>query len=268
MIPIGDSARSRRIPYVNYAFILVNVAVFLYSLSLAQQPSGTRAEQIREFVVQRDTVCYGHPTAPDEIDEFFCRWSFQPREWFDNLQGDARVGPGRDLAVLITIVTSLFLHAGWLHIGGNLLFLWVFGDNVEDRLGHLGYALFFLAGGVAASVTQGLADQGSVVPVVGASGAVAAVLGAYLVWYPKAMVVAIIPPLLFLPLPVPAILMIGVWFLQNLLAGYATLGADAASGSAVAWFAHIGGFLFGFLLVLFVLRGAGRPPRRTPRFSA
>lgn len=261
MIPIGDSTRSRGTPFVNYAFILINIVVFLYTLSLSQRVEDS-VNTSRSTLADRPDACYGHPVASSEVDEFFCRWSFQPGEWFDNLQGDAAVGPARDLGVLITIVTAIFLHAGWLHIAGNMLFLWVFGDNVEDRLGHAGYVLFYLVGGAFASLVQGLMDAGNLVPVVGASGAVAAVLGAYIVWFPRATVFAVVPLLFFIPLPIPAVVMIGLWFLQNLLAGYATLGSTVSPDAGVAWFAHIGGFLFGFLLVLLVLRRLGRskPP--------
>lgn len=260
MIPIGDSTRSRRTPFVNYAVILANIAVFFYTLSLSQdiEASPVRGEV---FIAEADD-CYGHRAAPTEVDDFFCRWSFQPAEWFDNVTGDAKTGTSHDPGILITIVTAMFMHAGWLHVGGNMLFLWVFGDNVEDRLGHIAYALFFVLGGIVASLIQGLMDPGNVIPVVGASGAVAAVLGAYIVWFPRATVFAVVPLLFFVPLPIPAVVMIGLWFLQNLLSGYATLGSAGTPDAGVAWFAHIGGFLFGFLLVLLFLRRVGR--RRLP----
>jgi membrane associated rhomboid family serine protease len=265
MIPIGDSPVPRRTPWVNYLLILINLGVFLYVLSLSATMPGTQAEASAEFIEMRDTVCYGFEARPTEVDRFYCRWSFQPREWFDNLRGESAVGSSRNWDVLITILTAAFLHAGWLHIGGNMLFLWVFGDNVEDRFGHIPYLLFYLFAAAIASIIQGAIDPESVIPVVGASGAVAGVLGAYIVWFPGATIVAVFPVLFFLPLPIPAVFMIGVWFLQNLLAGYMTIGSAGTPDAGVAWFAHIGGFAFGFLLVLLFLRSSGRPP---PRYRA
>ncbi len=263
MIPIGDSPRSRTTPWITYAIILLNAAVWLYTLGLSDQVEGTLIEARREFQEQTSGVCYGFETRPTEIDRFYCEWSFQPREFFDVVTGDTAF-PGIDRTqVLLSILTSTFMHAGWLHILGNMLFLWVFGDNVEDRLGHFGYLLFYLAGGVFAALSQAAADPDGLVPNVGASGAVAAVLGAYLVLYPKATVNVVIPffILIFIPIPVPAALMIGLWFLQNLLAGVATI-SETSAGGGVAFFAHIGGFAFGFLLTLLVLRPAlRRPPR-------
>ncbi|MFN0093191.1 MAG: rhomboid family intramembrane serine protease [Dehalococcoidia bacterium] len=258
MIPIGDSPRSRSTPFVTMALIAANLAVLLWVMVLDSQVPSSRAEAVR---VQRELAtgtCYGFVPAPTDIDAFYCRWSFQPEEWFDAARGESKAQEPRRLEVLLSILTSTFLHAGWIHLIGNMLFLWVFGDNVEDRLGHLRYLVFYLAGGVVAALAQGLVEPSSVVPVVGASGAVAAVLGAYLVLYPKARVTVLVPLLLFLPLPVPGVVMIGLWFVQNLLSGVASL-SPAAPNSGVAFFAHIGGFVFGALLVwLFAL---GRPRR-------
>jgi membrane associated rhomboid family serine protease len=145
-----------------------------------------------------------------------------------------------------------------------MLFLWVFGDNVEDRLGHERFLGFYLLGGIVASLTQGLLEPGSLIPVIGASGAVASVLGAYLLFFPRATVQAVIPffLLVFLPFRIPAVLMIGLWFAQNLLSGYFALTSAADPSQGVAWFAHIGGFLFG-LAAAWVVAG-----RRTPGHSS
>ncbi len=247
MIPIGDSNRSRTTPWVTRAIILANVLVFLYMLSLPSDAPTTRREEARELVQQTQTICYGYATYPTEADRFICKYAFQPREFFETVAGDSPV-PGSDRVVaILAILTSLFLHGGWLHILGNMLFLWVFGDNIEDRLGHAFYLVFYLLAGVVAAMVQGLLNPDSVTPVLGASGAVAAVLGAYLLWYPTATIRVVIPffILIFIPLPIPAWIMIGVWFAQNLLAGYATIADAAAPDQGVAWFAHIGGFLFG-----------------------
>jgi membrane associated rhomboid family serine protease len=144
----------------------------------------------------------------------------------------------------------MFMHVGWLHILGNMLFLWIFGDNVEEAMGHVLYAVFYLAVGIIAAFAHGVVNLDSLVPAVGASGAVAGVMGAYIVLYPRATVIAIIPPLIFLPLPVPAFVMIGVWFAVELIQGFSSLGPDVTeTGGGVAYFAHIGGFVAGAALV-------------------
>ncbi|MCC6387850.1 MAG: rhomboid family intramembrane serine protease [Dehalococcoidia bacterium] len=236
-------------------------------LTLSASFTGTPRQANAASAALADGPCYGLETSPTEVDRFYCRWSLQPVEFFDAVRGDAPpvTSPQPRWEIIVTIITAMFLHGGWLHIGGNMLFLWVFGDNIEDRLGHIPYLLFYLAAGIAASLVQGVLDATSVVPVLGASGAVAGVLGAYIVWFPKATVSVVIPffVLIFIPIPVPAVVMIGIWFLQNLLAGVATLGAAAAPGQGVAWFAHIGGFLFGMLLALPLRR---RVNRRAPRW--
>lgn len=263
MIPIGDSPRSSSIPWVTWAIILANVAVWFYTLTLSDDVEGGLLDARRSFNEQTAGACYGFETRPTERDLFYCERSFQPREFLDVVAGDPAL-PGVNRAeVLLSIVTSLFMHAGWLHIVGNMLFLWVFGDNVEDRLGHAGYLAFYVLGGIFASLCQAAVDPDSVIPNVGASGAVAAVLGAYLVFFPGATVNVVIPffILIFIPIPIPAAVMIGLWFLQNLFAGVASV-SETSAGGGVAFFAHIGGFAFGFLLTLLVLRPLlRRPPR-------
>lgn len=262
MIPIGDSPDRRRTPWVNWIIIAANIAVFLYMMTLSQFFTGTRVDAVRDFREQTNGICYGFETRPTEIDRFYCRWSFQPKEWFDTIRGESATPQQNRWEVLVTILTSVFLHAGWLHIIGNMLFLWVFGDNVEDRLGHLGYLLFYAASGVAAALTQGFIDMNEIIPNVGASGAVAGVLGAYIVFFPRATITTLIPiTIVLIPFPVPAFVMIGLWFVQNLLSGFATLADVEAANSGVAFFAHIGGFVFGAAMVLLFLRNAGRERR-------
>ena len=265
MIPIGDSVRSRTTPFVNYLIILVNVAVFAWMFTLGNETPRTRTEAVSEFAAQTSGECYGFETAPTELDRFFCDYSLQPGEFTDNLRGESDVPNPNRWLILLTILTSVFLHGGWFHIIGNMLFLWVFGDNVEDRLGHLGYLLFYLAAGVAASLVQIGINPESVTPLIGASGAVAGVLGAYIVYYTRATVRVVIPffVLIFIPIPVPAWVMIGVWFLQNLVSGYATVSDAATPDGGVAWFAHIGGFVFGLLMAWRFIgqRRAGPAPR-------
>jgi membrane associated rhomboid family serine protease len=239
---------------VTYGIILLNIAVFIYLLTLPATSPGDPRTFNQELRAQQDSVCYGLAVAPSEANRFICKWAWQPKEFFDNLAGRSDVpGPDRP-QIFVTILTALFIHGGWLHIFGNMIFLWVFGDNVEDRLGHFAFLAFYLVAGIVASLVQGLVSPASLVPVLGASGAIAGVLGAYLIFFPRATVRVVIPffLLILIPIPVPAILMIGLWFLQNLFSGVATISSAAAPDQGTAWFAHIGGFVFGMLIALWV----------------
>jgi membrane associated rhomboid family serine protease len=263
VFPIGDSPKTSIRPWINYLLIVVNIGVFVYMVTLETQLgiSGPAAQTLARQSLEG--VCYGLLTPPTELDLFFCEFGFQPREFFDVVARSSGIPEPDRPTILSTIITSQFIHGGILHIFGNMLFLFVFGDNVEDRLGHLRYLLFYLVAGIVAAIVQGIADPDSVIPVVGASGAVAGVLGAYIYFYPRATVYVVIPFLflIFIPLPIPAFIMIGAWFLQNLWAGYLELGSATDASAGVAWFAHIGGFLFG-LLMAFV---AGKPKRKYKR---
>jgi membrane associated rhomboid family serine protease len=153
--------------------------------------------------------------------------------------------------VLAPLVTAMFLHGGFLHVIGNMLFLWVFGDNVEDRFGHVGFLAFYLLAGVAANYAHVLINPASVVPTIGASGAVAGVLGAYILFYPGARVVTLVPLGFFLQVvELPAFLFLGIWFLIQFASGFFSLGTGMANSGGVAWWAHVGGFAAGFLLAV------------------
>lgn len=224
MIPLRDSARPRRGAVINPILILVNVIVFLYEVSLNQ----------RELMV------------------FILRWGVIPARVSDlgALLGDVL---GGDWAAPATLVTATFLHGGWMHLLGNMLYLWVFGDNIEDRLGRARYVLFYLGTGVLANYAQVLADPDSTVPLIGASGAVAAVLGAYLVSFPRSRVVALVPLGIFLTVTeVPALVFLFLWFVIQLLSGVASLGVPDVGG--VAWWAHVGGFVLGMILIRLLRR--------------
>jgi len=159
---------------------------------------------------------------------------------------------------VLTLITYQFLHGGWLHIGGNLLYLWIFGNNVEDRLGKIGFLLFFLAGGVVAGLAQVAVDTSTSEPLIGASGAIAAVLGAYFVLFPGARVLSIVFLVFFFQLvEVPAVLILGLWFVLQVIDGLASFGISEAVGG-VAIFAHIAGFLVGVLVGLVVRRTPSR----------
>jgi membrane associated rhomboid family serine protease len=264
MIPIGDSVRSRSTPYVNLAIIAANVAVFLYELTLSATP-----DLVFRALPQLGLI--------SELDLFFFDWGTLPACLADRFGFDpdvtqlqlAALCPQGD-RVLLTPFTSMFVHGGWFHLIGNMVFLWVFGDNVEDAMGHLRYALFFALAGLAATAAHVAVGPDELIPAVGASGAIAGVLGAYLVLYPRATIAAILPIfiLFWMPFHVPAIVLIGVWFVMQLLNGVAALATTdvVGAGGGVAWFAHIGGFVAGLVLVrLFVLGRTVPPTQPVPR---
>ena len=243
MIPVSDSVRSRSTPYVNIAFIGINVLVFLYQLTLSTvQPFGQLSE----------------------LNRFFFDWGAIPACLGDQFSFEPDVPPRLLTAVcdenrvLASPFTSMFMHGGWLHLIGNMIFLWVFGDNVEDSMGHFRYAIFYVVAGLAASSAHVFMNQNDIIPAIGASGAVSGVLGAYLVLFPRARVSAFVPLFIILwPLRIPAVVLIGFWFLLQLFNGVATLSATdvVGAGGGVAWFAHIGGFIAGIALVrVFTIR--------------
>ncbi len=259
MIPIGDSVRSRSFAYVNTAIIAVNVVVFLYELTLSTYPN----------MLFRTLPGLGFFS---ELDLFFFDWGTLPACLSERFGFDAAAHP-RELQVLcpdsgqvlLTPFTAMFIHGGWFHLIGNMLFLWVFGDNVEDAMGHARYAVFYAIAGLAATAAHVAVNQSDLVPAIGASGAIAGVLGAYLILYPRATITAILPIFfVWMPFYLPAALLIGFWFLLQIFSGVAALGADVVgAGGGVAWFAHIGGFVAGLVLVrLFVI---GRRVPLAPR---
>ncbi len=163
-----------------------------------------------------------------------------------------------------SVFLSMFLHGGWLHLIGNMWFLWVFGDNVEDALGHLRYLFFYLGCGVVAALSQGIIAPTSQVPMIGASGAIAGVLGAYLVWFPWARVKTLLFLVVFFTIvEIPAPIFLGLWFVVQFFSGTLAIGSASASGGGVAFFAHIGGFLAGvFAAVILRVSRRLRLPRR------
>jgi membrane associated rhomboid family serine protease len=235
MIPLRDDIQSRTVPVVNYVLIGVNVLVFF--LELAMGP------QLPRFLFQASVVPVLY-TGGDH--------SLSLVEVLLNTL-DPELG--------FRLLFSMFLHGGWAHIIGNMLYLWIFGDNVEDRLGHVKYVIFYLACGWVASYAHIWASPDSRLPSVGASGAIAGVLGAYLTLYPHAHVVTLLPLGFFTQLVrIPALFFLGFWFLQQFLMGAMSLGVrTAAEAGGVAWWAHVGGFAAGALLVR-VLGGLRRPP--------
>jgi membrane associated rhomboid family serine protease len=177
-------------------------------------------------------------------DAFIEKWAFVPTRFLANPAGD-----------MITIFTSMFMHAGWLHLGGNMLYLWIFGDNVEDRFGHIQFLIFYLLCGIAATASQLVFSLGSNVPNLGASGAIAGVLGAYILMFPHERVMVLIGRVLT---PVSALIVIGIWIVLQFFSGFASIAGTAGQSGGVAYMAHIGGFIAGFVLTFF-FRGNSNP---------
>jgi membrane associated rhomboid family serine protease len=216
MIPLRDAIPSQSPPAVTVLLITLNVLAFLYELSLGKA--------LDVFIMQYGAVPLRFILA-GQMEEVSTVERFLP------------------------LFTSMFLHGGWLHLGGNMLYLWIFGDNVEDRLGHVRFLLFYLACGLAAALAQIYINPTSKIPMVGACGAVAGVLGAYLVLFPHARVLALIPIVFFFQIvELPALLFLGFWFLMQFLNGAISITAANYATGGVAWWAHIGGFASGVAL--------------------
>jgi membrane associated rhomboid family serine protease len=232
MIPLRDANPTRRTPYMTLAII---VACFIgYAWELGLLASGGEAA----------------------LDRFLTQWGVVPADlttaWSHGDYFSAETA---------TLITSQFLHGSWFHLLGNMLFLWIFGNNVEDRLGRAGFLLFYLAGGVLAGLSQVAIDPTSIVPTIGASGAIAAILGAYAMFFPRARVSTLVFLGFFYQLiDVPAILVLGFWFVLQILDGIVSTGPSAGGG--IAFFAHIGGFVAGALAARVVILLGGR--RRRP----
>ena len=223
MIPIRDTIRSKTFPIINWLIIGANALVFLFELSLS----------------------------PQSLEQFISAFGIIP-EQLNILQPWVMVA---NPLPLVTLLTHMFLHGGWVHFLSNMWILYIFGDNVEARLGHFRYIIFYILGGVIAGLTQVLIAPNSSIPSIGASGAIAAVLGAYLVLFPHARVVSLVPIFFFFWfVDIPAIFYLGFWFISQLFSGIMSLPTAGAVGG-VAWWAHIGGFIYGvFIHKLFVKR--------------
>ena len=235
MFPIRDHNPSGRTPYVTFGLIAINILVFL-----------------GYFPGQSDV----------QVGEIFWNWGLVPARFL--------AGEG-----LETVITSMFLQGGWMHLAGNMLFLWIFGDNLEEEMGHAGFLLFYLAVGLAAGLAQVLSDPGSIIPMVGASGAIAGVMGGYLLLFPRARVdVLFIFIIFFRIFAIPAWIVLGVWLVIQIVSGVAT----PTDAGGVAYWAHVGGFVAGLVLTLpvWLRRGArgywqateGHPPHPETRFDA
>jgi membrane associated rhomboid family serine protease len=230
VLPLSDHNPTRRAPVVNILLIGLNVAVFLWEVGLGY-----------------------------DLEPVLAHTAFVPALFWSS--------PGL-LSSASRALFSMFLHGGWLHLGGNMLYLWVFGDNIEDRLGHFRYLLFYLACGLAATFAHALANPASQMPSIGASGAIAGVLGAYMLLFPRVRVRTLIPIFIFITIrDIPAIFVLGFWFVLQLFAGVASVGIpQGGETGGVAYFAHIGGFVAGMILIV-VMGGFRRSVARTGSYD-
>jgi len=216
MIPLRDDNPAHITPVITVSFIVLCTLVYLYQASLPPQPG--------ELFVYRfgaiPATVFGNAALPPEI---------------------------HGASPFIALITSMFLHGGWMHLIGNMLYLWIFGDNVEDAMGHVRFAIFYVVCGILAVFSHAITDPISTVPMVGASGAISGVLGAYLLLFPRAQVLVVIPLGFYTRMMyVPAALVLGLWFVMQVLSGGMSVGR---TGGGVAFFAHVGGFLAGMALI-------------------
>jgi membrane associated rhomboid family serine protease len=214
MIPLRDNIPHRRLPIITVMLILINIFVFIYELFLG-----------------------------DDLRNFIYLYGFVPQKLFLPISLKDKFFP---------LFSSMFLHGSWAHLLGNILFMWIFADNVEDRLGHFNFLIFYLSCGIIASLIHAFFNLGSKVPVVGASGAIAGVLGAYFTMFPYARVLTLVPFFIFWEVvELPAFFFLGIWFVYQFLLGLFSIGS---MGAGIAFWAHVGGFVGGIFLLKFFLR--------------
>jgi membrane associated rhomboid family serine protease len=213
MIPLHDDNPTQRTPIVTMIFIGICVAVFLYQVNLPQEAAELFAFQYGAI----PAIVFGQASLPEEAVAF---------------------------PASLSLLTSMFLHGGWMHLLGNMLYLWIFGNNIEDAMGHAKFVVFYLLSGILAALSHALTDPSSQIPMVGASGAISAVLGAYLLLFPRAHVLVLLPAIGMTRVAAGIVLV--MWFITQLISGGMSVGA---TGGGVAFFAHIGGFIAGMALI-------------------
>ncbi|NEN98423.1 MAG: rhomboid family intramembrane serine protease [Moorea sp. SIO3I7] len=221
MVPLRDENPITITPYITILLIAINILVFIYELSLNQL----------------------------ELDTFFRLYAVVPKELTASFEG---FPVGQPVPEPLTLITSQFLHAGFIHVGSNMLFLWIFGNNIEEKLGGIKFLIFYLTCGALAALAQWFFSALSVIPALGASGAIAGVMGSYILRFPNAKILTLVPLFfIFFVARIPAVFYLGFWFLQQAFNGIASLGAQAQvgmEGGGIAYWAHAGGFVFGAIL--------------------
>jgi membrane associated rhomboid family serine protease len=224
VIPLKDENPSNTVPVINILLIVTNISVFIYMNYFT--PLSTRS------------IIFKLGFIPYELSHF------------------VDVNPKNLVPIPLTIFTAMFMHGGWLHLLSNMLYLWIFGDNIEDKLGHINYLIFYITCGITATLVHGFININSRIPTLGASGAIAGVLGAYMFLFPKARIKTLLfLGIFFQIIHVPAIIMLGYWILIQILSAYAEYGSK--TGAGIAWFAHIGGIVAGLVLIV-VMKKRGR----------
>jgi membrane associated rhomboid family serine protease len=285
MLPLKDNNPTKRFPVITVAIIAINVVVFFWQLNF---PTDPRLDQAGFGAIDQSSLEYGAiPYRITHTNTGDCSVGAVAA-----VQGQFEAGvvcPGTKAyrqAVAIgeenpqaapikineapwweTLFTSMFMHGGWLHIAGNMLFLWVFGNNVEDRLGRVWFLLFYVLAGLIAVYTQALIDTGSTAPTIGASGAIAGVLGAYAVLFPRARVLTLIFIIFFVTLvEIPALILLALWFILQFVPALGQVAVETGGGGGVAYFAHVGGFVFGLAVagILIARTGRSEPQPRLP----
>jgi membrane associated rhomboid family serine protease len=281
LIPLKDNVPTARFPVVTVVLIAINVAIFIWQFSLSTEPGSSTLTELRGTDVSRaDQAVVEGGAIPHRITH--------PGEACELVP--ARAGAGQATAVVVcpgseaaeqverqgvvgapidavpwflTLLTSMFMHGGLLHIAGNMLFLWVFGNNVEDSMGRGRFVLFYLLAGLLAVYAQAALDPSATTPTIGASGAVAGVLGAYLVLHPRARVLTIVFFVFFFTfIEIPAVVLLGIWFALQFLPAVGQVATPdvAGEGGGVAYLAHVGGFVFGWAMIRVFARDRDRPP--------
>jgi membrane associated rhomboid family serine protease len=288
VLPLKDNNPTSRFPFVTVALIAICVAVFFWQLNF---PTDQRLDEAGFGSIDQSALEYGaNPyrithtgTAECAVgavsepspDQFEAGVVCPGTKDYAEARARSAENPGFNLGPFtvdqavwwVTLFTSMFMHGGWLHIAGNMLFLWVFGNNIEDRLGPLRFLLFYLLAGLIAVYTQALIDTSSTAPTIGASGAIAGVLGAYALLYPRARVLTLIFIIFFVTLiEIPALILLAVWFILQFIPALGQVAIESGGGEGVAYFAHVGGFVFGLAVAGAMLAfGRGRePPSRLP----
>jgi membrane associated rhomboid family serine protease len=257
MFPLKDNIPNERFAHVTVALIAINVIAYLLSIRHGGSFFGGPSSQ----------TVYNNAAIPFDLTHLgdYCTGR-QALDAFGNPATEVVCKHGGfpgQLPTWQTVFTAMFMHGGFLHIAGNMLFLAIFGPNVEDAMGHLRFIVFYLLGGIVALAAQVLVDPTSIAPTLGASGAIAAVLGGYFVLYPRARILSLVFIVFFVTIiEVPAIVILGFWFVEQVLFGASGLSNPAGGGGGVAYFAHVGGFLFGLALIrAFAVRRSPQPPR-------
>lgn len=265
LFPFRDDAPAHRTPYVTYGLIAAN---FISLVGLSQLPTQTLETYVahRGFVPARIAQLFN----PNLVVQVSLEADRVPAPAFLRVAAPARPGvlnlPSHRGEIVLSLFTAMFIHGGWLHLLSNMWYLWIFGDNIEDRLGHGPFAGFYLLGGVLASLCHWAVDPTSTVPVVGASGAIAAVLGAFAITHPTANVRCLLFLVVFVTvIDLPALAVLGFWFVQQLLEGFGAL--QLGTGGGVAWWAHVGGFVAGLMLMPLLVGREPPPPSPDPWYS-